>query len=439
LDLTLCGKGRNRMSNEDEFLKEIRSSLAEQVKKEMDAKQKGERHNMNDKRKPRKKKKKLNIFIKVLIVLLVIILAGGSFLVFTRPGRKIMSNLAVEWAYWRMGKNAKTDDKPAKNASGSAVETKEEEEEEGLKVGEITENIDPSKMSATFRNALHEDGVYNILLVGVEAIGNNSVASGRTDSIMIATINTKQKTLGLTSIMRDSYVTIPGYYDTKINAAFGHGGINLLYETIAYNYNLRLDGSAIVSFKTFQKIIDELGGIDIEITPAEAQYLNTTNYVSKKSNRTLKPGMNHMNGNQALGYARVRYRATLDGSVDDFGRTSRHRRVMAAIFKEVKKSNPITLVKLLDTVFSQVQTDIKKSNASSYLAEVMELSIDGVPLDNLRLPIDGSYQGAKINRQAVVTFDSAMNKDALANFVFGSHKKPATESAIDGKKKTKNK
>ena len=427
------------MSNEDEFLKEIRSSLAEQVKKEMDAKQKGERHNMNDKRKPRKKKKKLNIFIKVLIVLLVIILAGGSFLVFTRPGRKIMSNLAVEWAYWRMGKNAKTDDKPAKNASGSAVETKEEEEEEGLKVGEITENIDPSTMSATFRNALHEDGVYNILLVGVEAIGNNSMASGRTDSIMIATINTKQKTLGLTSIMRDSYVTIPGYYNTKINAAFGHGGIKLLYETIAYNYNLRLDGSAIVSFKTFQKIIDELGGIDIEITPAEAQYLNTTNYVSKKSNRTLKPGMNHMNGNQALGYARVRYRATLDGSVDDFGRTSRHRRVMAAIFKEVKKSNPITLVKLLDTVFSQVQTDIKKSNASSYLAEVMELSIDGVPLDNLRLPIDGSYQGAKINRQAVVTFDSAMNKDALANFVFGSHKKSATESAINGNKKTKNK
>ena len=425
------------MSNEEDFLKEISNSLAEQVKEEMEEKQKDDEHKMTDKNKRRKKKKKAKVFVKILIFLLVIILAGGSFLVFTRPGRKIISNLAVEWAYWRMGKNTKNADKLAKNASGSAVAA--EEEEEGLKVGEITENIDLSKMSDTFKNALHEDGVYNILLVGVEAIGNNSVASGRTDSIMIATINTKQKTLGLTSIMRDSYVTIPGYYDTKINAAFGHGGIELLYETIAYNYNLRLDGSAIVSFKTFQKIIDELGGIDIEITPAEAQYLNTTNYVSKKSNRTLKPGMNHMNGNQALGYARVRYRATLDGSVDDFGRTSRHRRVMGAIFKEVKKSNPITLVKLLDTVFSQVQTDIKKSNASSYLAEVMELSLDGVPLDNLRLPIDGSYQGAKINRQAVVTFDSAMNKDALANFVFGSHKKPATESAINGNKKTKNK
>lgn len=425
------------MSNEEDFLKEISNSLAEQVKEEMEEKQKDDEHKMTDKNKRRKKKKKAKVFVKILVFLLIIILAGGSFLVFTRPGRKIISNLAVEWAYWRMGKNTKNADKLAKNASGSAVAA--EEEEEGLKVGEITENIDLSKMSDTFKNALHEDGVYNILLVGVEAIGNNSVASGRTDSIMIATINTKQKTLGLTSIMRDSYVTIPGYYDTKINAAFGHGGIELLYETIAYNYNLRLDGSAIVSFKTFQKIIDELGGIDIEITPAEAQYLNTTNYVSKKSNRTLKPGMNHMNGNQALGYARVRYRATLDGSVDDFGRTSRHRRVMGAIFKEVKKSNPITLVKLLDTVFSQVQTDIKKSNASSYLAEVMELSLDGVPLDNLRLPIDGSYQGVKINRQAVVTFDSAMNKEALANFVFGSHKKPATESAIESDKKPNNK
>lgn len=422
------------MSNEDEFLKEIRSSLAEQVQREMDNKKKDNGHRMTDKKKSRKRKKKVNVFIKILIFLLVIILAGGSFLVFTKPGRSIMSKIAVEWAFRNI---KKIPDKPAKNASGSAVETGDEEEK-GLEVGEITDNIDMSKMSDTFKNALHEDGVYNILLLGVEAIGNNNVASGRTDSIMIATINTKQKTLGLTSLMRDSYVTVPGYYDTRINAAFGLGGVPLMYETIAYNYGLRLDGSAIVSFKTFQKVIDDLGGVDIELTPAEAEYLNTTNYVSKKSNRTLKPGINHMNGNQALGYARVRKRATLDGSNNDFGRTSRHRRVMAAIFKEVKKSNPVTLVKLLDTVFSEVQTDIKKSNASSYLAEVLELSLDGVPLDNLRLPIDGTYQGVTINRAAVVTFDSAANREALANFIFSSHKKPATDSAIKGDKKSKN-
>ena len=424
------------MSNEDEFLKEIRNSLAEQVKKEMEEKQKGNGNNMSDKNKARKKKKKLNIFLKILIVLLVVILAGGSFLVFTKPGRKIMTRIAVEWAFDRM---KKTPEKPTKNATGSAVAVEEKEEEQGLKVGEITENIDLSKMSDTFKNALHQDGVYNILLVGVEAIGNKSVASGRTDSIMIATINTKQKTLGLTSIMRDSYVTIPGYYKTKINAAFGLGGIDLLYETIAYNYNLRLDGSAIVSFKTFQKVIDDLGGIDIEITPGEAQYLNTKNYISKKSNRTLKPGVNHMNGNQALGYARVRYEPTLDGTIDDFGRTSRHRRVMAAIFKEVKKSNPVTLVKLLDTVFSQLQTDVKKDNASSYLAEVLEFSLDGVPLDNLRIPLDGTCHEEKPNGMSVVAFDLPKNREALTNFVFGSHKKPAKDSAGKKSKKAKNK
>ena len=422
------------MSKEDEFLREIRNSLAEQVKKEMEDKPRDNRR-MADKKKTRKKKKKINIFIKILIFLLIVLLGGSSFLVFTKPGRKIMTRIAVGLAFDRI---KKIPDKPAKNVSGSAVDT-ESEEEKGLEVGEITDNIDMSKMSDTFKNALHEDGVYNILLLGVEAIGNKSMASGRTDSIMIATINTKQKTLGLTSLMRDSYVTIPSYYDTRINAAFGLGGIDLLYETIAYNYNLRLDGSAIVSFKTFQKVIDDLGGVDIEITPGEAQYLNTKNYISKKSNRTLKPGVNHMNGNQALGYARVRYEPTLDGTIDDFGRTSRHRRVMAAIFKEVKKSNPVTLVKMLDTIFSQIQTDIKKDNASSYLAEVLELSLDGVPLDNLRLPEDGAYQGKWVGKALVTALDWPKTKEALANFVFGSHKKPASESAIKNGKKTGNK
>ena len=422
------------MSKEDEFLREIRNSLAEQVKKEMEDKPRDNRR-MADKKKTRKKKKKINIFIKILIFLLIVLLGGSSFLVFTKPGRKIMTRIAVGLAFDRI---KKIPDKPAKNVSGSAVDT-ESEEEKGLEVGEITDNIDMSKMSDTFKNALHEDGVYNILLLGVEAIGNKSMASGRTDSIMIATINTKQKTLGLTSLMRDSYVTIPGYYDTRINAAFGLGGIDLLYETIAYNYNLRLDGSAIVSFKTFQKVIDDLGGVDIEITPGEAQYLNTKNYISKKSNRTLKPGVNHMNGNQALGYARVRYEPTLDGTIDDFGRTSRHRRVMAAIFKEVKKSNPVTLVKMLDTIFSQIQTDIKKDNASSYLAEVLELSLDGVPLDNLRLPEDGAYQGKWVGKAIVTALDWPKTKESLANFVFGSHKKTATDSAIKKGKKAKNK
>ncbi len=410
--------------NDDEFLRDISSSLAEQVQEELENNPEDDRKSMAGKKR---KKKKKYIVLKLFLGLLVTLLLGGVFLTFTPVGRRIISRLAVEYMYGKM----ETPKKQVKPASSSAVVVGEEEE---LKVGEITDNIDMSVMSDTFKNALHEEGVYNILLLGVEAIGSGSTAAGRTDSIMIATVNTKQKTLGLTSLMRDTYLNIPGYYSGRINGVYNQGGVALLYEVIAHNYGIRLDGSAIVSFDTFQQVIDDLGGVDIEITADEAKYLNRTNYISNKANRNLKAGVNHMNGNQALGYARVRYVATLDGAIDDMGRTSRHRRVMSAIFAKMKKSSPAQLIKMMNTVFSKVQTDIKKDNAGSYLAELVELSIAGVPLDNLRLPEDGAYRGIKVNGASVIDVDWVATKQALINFVFTPHEK--AEETAKGENKT---
>lgn len=403
------------MNNEEEFLQNIQESLKEQVNEEM--KDREHYKKMSQKRK----KKKKRIWWKILLAILVIVTAIGAFLAFTPMGRKLLIRFAVERAYQEM--------KKANLQKQSKIGSVEDE----LKVGNITDNINTSTMSDTFKNAKHEDGVYNILLLGVEAIGNGSTAQGRTDSIMIATINTKRKTLGLTSLMRDSFVKIPGYNDSRINSVFGKGGVNLLYETIAENYDLRLDGSALVDFKTFQKVVDDLGGVDIEITKAEADYLNTTNYISKKSNRTLHAGVNHMNGNQALGYTRVRKVSTLDGSHDDMGRTSRHRRVMSAVFQKMKSSSPQTLLKTLDTVFSMLQTDVKKDNAVSYLAELVELSIDGVKLDTLRLPENGAMKPMKVNGAAVVSVDWEKTKATLYDFIFKSHVKNVTGAAVTTK------
>lgn len=407
------------MNDEEKFLKNIQESLKEQVSEEM----KDRKYYKKMSRKRSKKKKK--IWWKVLLVIVLVLILGGAFLTLTPMGRKILIKLAVERIYPDIKK-------PHKNNSGLVSSTGSVEEE--LKAGEITDNINISTMSDTFKNARHEDGVYNVLLLGVEAIGNSGIAQGRTDSIMIATINTKKKTLGLTSLMRDSYVDIPGHGKNRINSVFGKGGIDLVYETIAQNYDLRLDGSAIVDFNTFQKIIDDLGGIDIEITKGEAKYLNTKNYISKKSNRTLHAGINHMNGNQALGYSRVRYEATLDGSHDDMGRTSRHRRVISAIFQKMKKSNPAKIISMFDTIFSTIQTDIKKDNAVSYLAELVELSIDGVSLDTLRLPENDALQPAKPNGMAVVLVDWEKTKKALHDFVFDTHVKKTATGAVVNKK-----
>lgn len=411
---------QNKREKEDEFLRDIRRSLAEQVREEME--QDGMRERQVRREGPRKRRKrKKNLWLKVFLVIITLLLATGAFLTLTPMGRKVLTKIAIEYIYSRMDEEPK---KKKKTASKKGEESKIEENEEELVKEEITENIDLSTMSDTFRNALHEEGVYNILLLGVESVYDKMDSHGRTDSIMVATINTKKKTLGLTSLMRDSYVEIPGHEGNRINTAYALGGETLMYETIAKNYGVRLDGSVIVGFDAFQEVIDDLGGVEIEITEGEAQYLNTTNYISKKKNRTLKPGKNLMNGNQALGYARVRYEKAIDGSMDDFGRTSRHRRIMGAIFEKMKKASPASLVRVMNTVIPKVKTDISKSNASSYLAEFLELSLDGVPLDTLRLPENGAFYKLKVNRAIMVGIDWEKTKPAFINFVFSAHEKP---------------
>lgn len=419
---------RNSNKSDEDFMKSLSSSLANQVKEELERDLANKRNRTGTKRR-KKKKKKGGIFLKVILVVILMLILFTGFLTLTSTGRKILTRIAVEYMYSKLDNKPQKKKKLKNNTSGSEVEVQEE-----LTKVEITENIDLSEMSDTFKNALHEEGVYNILLLGVESVYDKVDSHGRTDSIMIATINTKKKTLGLTSLMRDSVVKIPGYKDNRINAAYALGGVHLMYETIAENYGLRLDGSAIVGFDSFQEVIDDLGGVEIELTEGEAKYLNTTNYISNKKYRNVKPGKNILNGNQALGYSRVRKVATLDGSNNDMGRTSRHRRVMSAVFQKVKKANPASLLKVMNTVLPKVKTDVSKSNAGSYLAELLELSIEGVPLDNLRLPEDGAYWRLKTKEMDAIGVDFEKTKQTLINFVFGSRKKEEPSTAKDGQK-----
>lgn len=301
-------------SDDFDLTQSLSRSLARQVQEEMDIPMNHTAKQPSNGKK-RKKKKKKGRALKIVATVIVLLSACAAFLIFTKPGRDFMINLATEYAYTKVNYSGKEDPDPA--------------DETDLLDGELTPNISLSLMSDTFRNARHEEGVYNILLLGLEAIESK----GHTDSIMIATLNTNTKKMKLTSLMRDSWVTIPGYGDDRINVAYAKGGINTLYETIALNYDIQLDGYALVGFDTFEQIIDALGGIELELTDEEAYYLNHTNYISNKSYRNVVAGKQRVNGNQALGYCRVRKVATLDGSNNDMGRTSRHRRVMNAVFR----------------------------------------------------------------------------------------------------------
>ena len=147
-----------------------------------------------------------------------------------------------------------------------------------------------------------DDQIVNILVIGNDYREERGYgASGLTDTMIIATMDMKHGTLKTASLMRDLVVEIPGHGKNKLNSANSFGGIELLYKTIATNFNIELDGYVEVGFAAFTKIIDKVGGIELELTESEASYLNSTNYIRNKKSRNVKVGKQTLNGAQALG------------------------------------------------------------------------------------------------------------------------------------------
>ncbi len=343
-------------------------------------------------------KKKLRRWQKVLIACMVALLvvgAGGYF--------------AFVYFYGKMNYD-----------DGSDAVKQEETFDKDENAGELNQlNPDDIQLDSAVGKEKDND-VINILLAGEEAIGDDR---GRTDSIMIATLNMKDKRVRLTSIMRDSYVQIPGYSDNKINAAYHNGGIQLLKETIKVNFGIEVDGYVLVQFDSFENLIDALGGIDIELSEREVSYLNRTNYISDYTNHNLSVGMNHLNGNQALGYARVRYveKGVYSG---DFARTLRHRTVMKAIFDKYKEKSILELAKMVPELLPLVTTDLTKTQCVEYLGKFVQVREENPDLEMLNVPVEGAYRLAGVRGMSVVLLDDlAANVKAMQEFMYGDAKK----------------
>lgn len=262
-----------------------------------------------------------------------------------------------------------------------------------------------------------EDQVINILLIGEEGV-HDDVDHGRSDASLILTINKEQKTLKLTSLMRDIKVRIPGYLDNKLNAAFHNGRGKLLKETVELNFGIQIDGYVIVNFNGFEDIIDALHGVEIELTEGEASYLNSHNYISKKKYRNVVPGKQTLNGNQALGYCRIRY---VDAS-GDFGRTERQRRVLLALFDKYKSQNPVNMVKIAKKLLNYVSTNMDNAEILQYVTEAAMLGCDSI--ETFNIPVEGSYVGgtaqAGLGKLWVFTVDWDITRAELINFIYGS-------------------
>lgn len=265
-------------------------------------------------------------------------------------------------------------------------------------------------------NLTFNKDVVNILLVGSDH-GAIKGDHGRSDSIMIATVNFKSKELKLTSLMRDMYVEIPGHGHNKLNAAYAFGGVELLYKTIAKNFGIKIDNYCVVDFSTFEKVINKVGGIEISLEEKEAKYLNTTNYISKKKYRNVKVGKQTLNGNQALGYARVRYVVSKKYGDGDFGRTGRQRAVLQAALNKVLQQSPTTIADIALESLKDVSTDMNASYLKTLVLKVVKMGT--TEINQMRVPVEGTYKMERAQSNMFVFFTNfKANKAALKYFLF---------------------
>ena len=274
--------------------------------------------------------------------------------------------------------------------------------------------------------------IINILLVGADKNLDEQDAMGaerRSDSMMIATLDIKHKKLKLTSLMRDVYVPIPGHGNQKLNAAYSYGGIQLLYETVAENFGIRMDGYAEVNFDAFVNVIDQLGGIEVNLTKSESDNLNSTNYIKRRKYRNTKVGKQIFNGYQALGYCRIRHGKmnangrypgvyTASGKGDDYGRVERQRLTIQAILNKVKQMSPTEILDLAADILPNVTTDITKDDIYSYLVAIIQMGT--TKLNQFAVPVDGSFSDQNVGGQSVLVADMTKNKSALKRFIFNS-------------------
>ena len=273
--------------------------------------------------------------------------------------------------------------------------------------------------------------VKNILFIGAD---KEKGGASRSDSIMIISVNKSAGKVIVTSILRDTHVDIPGECEAKINSAYAWGGANLLIQTIEQNFNIKIDGYAVVNFNMFTELVDGLGGIDIEVTENEADYINNRhNYKGEKKPDEFQSGESvHLNGYQALWYARIR---KLDS---DFMRTYRQRKVIAAIAENVKTElvtgNVFGLISTAKDVAPNIETSLSKSEFTSLILSMVScVSKSGLEMDKLlvsqQLPFEDTWWYESKWDGSSIAIDLSENREMLYNSIYEPVIEEETEEA----------
>lgn len=269
------------------------------------------------------------------------------------------------------------------------------------------------------------DGITNILLVGID--GRYIDKGNRSDSVMLVTIDSKNKDIKITSIARDTYVDIPGYSTEKLTHAYAYEGIDLLKEVFKVNFDIKIDKYIAVNFVSFMDIMDELGGVEVNIDEKDINevnkyiddcyeyYYNKKNEVKKEY--ITKSGTQRLNGYQALAFSRIRYTDSA------FARDNRHREVAQSVYKEFLKKGPEEYKKCADILLENTKTNISPIQMLNLGYTVF--NINDKDIEQLQFPLEEHRNGHIINNKKgwVLEWDKEPNIKAWHEFIYGNENK----------------
>lgn len=255
---------------------------------------------------------------------------------------------------------------------------------------------------------------YNILLIGVDRRDESWV--GNSDVMLLVTVNPQKEKIYLTSFMRDLYADIPGIGVQKLNAACANGGAELCVQTIEENYQVQIDNYAMVDFNSMAEIVDSIGGVDIEISEAEMEYIN--NNIANQYSLAGKDDpvyLDHagevwLNGYQAVVYSRNRS----TGSTSDFGRTERQRKLMTAILKKAQSDYVETQSSsTLQTLLSFTSHDLTGADTLKLMMKVSDWL--NYEIEEVRVPFDDMYYS---ENEILIPTDMAATREKLQDILY---------------------
>lgn len=286
-------------------------------------------------------------------------------------------------------------------------------------VGILRTNIVASASRERTEDAVSSSVVDNILVIGTDS-RDIEADRGRSDSIILLSINSKSRTVYMTSFLRDVYVYINDSYGSgKLNAAYSYGGPELLMDTIESNYSIKIDDYVVVSFAACAAVIDAVGGVEITLSDDEANALNeiliseVNELMGDKRNDDLLEcgGTYNLSGKQALSYSRIRYVGNAD-----FERTSRQREVLSIALKKACK-NPVALCGIFINALPNITTNIQGLSLYGYSLKAPFMLI-GYDIAQQQIPSEGSFYSDYIDGEDVLVADFAENNNLLLETVY---------------------